>query len=597
MAWWVASTVSGILLAGLAVLLWVRRPPAPLWPHVFVCQLLGLLWVGGDLWASAAPSLPHKHVALALLFSGSLFLVPAWWATLRRYVAAQGLGRAWLESRWAEIPLAWAVASWLVVITNPWHGWVLTPVLGARNQYHAGMGIIAYPGYALMLGNAGLCVWAAVRHPRARGRRRMAVLAGATLGPLLVHLVHLLMPELGPRLDPTAIGLGVSGAVILYGISRERLFHLLPAAIPEILRRTPTGVVLLDRSGRLRNWNPAAARLLEGIPFEPDAPWLELLCERTGGAGLAAARAAEPSAVAPVLLRQPTRDGDRWLRLRVDPIASRRGRVKAMVVLVEDVTELREAELRQRRLEDEIDRLAKLESLKLTAGGLAHDLNNLLTVIRGNVDLALGAVSDGATLRECLEEIREAAARVGELSRQLQASARGTGSVRVLARRAAAEAVRPPAGARPVALPGEPGGSRKAEAAWGHGKILVVDDEPGICRVARAILEGAGFEVLCATGGAEAVAVFRRHARDIRLVLLDLHMPGMGGLEALQLILEVDPDVRVLCMSGHLEARSGDVIRAGAPPLLRKPYAAAELLAKVGEVLEPRAAARPRRSP
>ena len=61
------------------------------------------------------------------------------------------------------------------------------------------------------------------------------------------------------------------------------------------------------------------------------------------------------------------------------------------------------------------------------------------------------------------------------------------------------------------------------------GKILIVDDEPQIRRVVRVILTGAGYEVVDARSGEAALLKFREFLPD--LVLLDLNMPGMGGLE------------------------------------------------------------------
>ena len=76
MPFWLISAASALLLAGLAVLMWFRRPPAPLWPIAFACQIFALLWVVGDLWASHAGSLGQKQIALAILFTGSLFAHP-----------------------------------------------------------------------------------------------------------------------------------------------------------------------------------------------------------------------------------------------------------------------------------------------------------------------------------------------------------------------------------------------------------------------------------------------------------------------------------------------------------------------------------------
>lgn len=82
------------------------------------------------------------------------------------------------------------------------------------------------------------------------------------------------------------------------------------------------------------------------------------------------------------------------------------------------------AEAEKERLQSQLDQATKLESIGRLAGGVAHDFNNMLQTILSNVDLAMGEVRDGISLRENLMEIRTAAARATDLTRQLLAYAR-----------------------------------------------------------------------------------------------------------------------------------------------------------------------------
>jgi PAS domain S-box-containing protein len=111
------------------------------------------------------------------------------------------------------------------------------------------------------------------------------------------------------------------------------------------------------------------------------------------------------------------------------------------------------------------------------------------------------------------------------------------------------------------------------------GTILLVDDEEMIRQLARVVLEGAGYMVLEAEDGAEAVDVFRREAGRIDLVILDLTMPRLSGRDAFRQILEIDPAARVLFSSGY---SADDLSGAdGARGLLSKPYRPPDLLAAV----------------
>jgi len=112
------------------------------------------------------------------------------------------------------------------------------------------------------------------------------------------------------------------------------------------------------------------------------------------------------------------------------------------------------------------------------------------------------------------------------------------------------------------------------------GKILVIDDEPGIVRFLRRALESDGHTVLVATDGAEGLRANGEHVPD--LVLLDLLMPGVGGLGVLAAILAEDPGARVVVLSamGDVDTRVR-CLELGAADFLPKPFAIAELLARV----------------
>jgi len=81
------------------------------------------------------------------------------------------------------------------------------------------------------------------------------------------------------------------------------------------------------------------------------------------------------------------------------------------------------------------------------------------------------------------------------------------------------------------------------------GRVLIVDDEPGVLHVASRMLENMGLTVATASNGHEAVALFEKDC-DFDWVLLDVTMPGMGGLECLQKLRDIRPDIYVAMASG-----------------------------------------------
>ena len=103
--------------------------------------------------------------------------------------------------------------------------------------------------------------------------------------------------------------------------------------------------------------------------------------------------------------------------------------------------------------------------------------------------------------------------------------------------------------------------------------VLAVDDESTVLALARDVLEMHGYNVLTARNGEEAVRLFREHHATVALVLLDLTMPVMGGVECFRRMKEIDSQVRVVISSGFSsESTAAEVLREGALDYLQKPY-------------------------
>src|SRR3990172_1414945 len=114
-------------------------------------------------------------------------------------------------------------------------------------------------------------------------------------------------------------------------------------------------------------------------------------------------------------------------------------------------------------------------------------------------------------------------------------------------------------------------------------KILIVDDEPDIVRLVRAYLERAGFAVVTAGEGGEALAVFR-HERP-NLVVLDLNLPGMDGLDVCR-GMRRDSDVPIIMLTARLEETDRLIgLELGADDYVVKPFSPREIVARVRAVL------------
>ena len=125
--------------------------------------------------------------------------------------------------------------------------------------------------------------------------------------------------------------------------------------------------------------------------------------------------------------------------------------------------------------------------------------------------------------------------------------------------------------------------------ARGHGKILLVDDEPMVLTLERRILVRLGYEVSCASGGPEALAQLRAEPGRFDLVITDQTMPQMSGLALLAIIQRENPGMPVIICSGYSHNLDHESARrAGATALLPKPFEVAELSAAISDAFASR---------
>ncbi len=115
--------------------------------------------------------------------------------------------------------------------------------------------------------------------------------------------------------------------------------------------------------------------------------------------------------------------------------------------------------------------------------------------------------------------------------------------------------------------------------------VLVADDEPLVRDLARAVLERAGYRVLTAGDGEEALAAFRAGG-DIDLLLLDYTMPGLTGLQVMEALRQEGATVPIVLSSGYaLEGQVQQFLAAGASAFMPKPYRPQDLVQTVRRVL------------
>lgn len=117
--------------------------------------------------------------------------------------------------------------------------------------------------------------------------------------------------------------------------------------------------------------------------------------------------------------------------------------------------------------------------------------------------------------------------------------------------------------------------------------VLVIDDDELVRETLRTALEGAGYRVVMAPEGEEGVALFHTAPTDV--VLCDIFMPGMEGIETIRMLRRWNPEVKIVAISGG--GKRGELAyldiaqKLGADRALAKPFAVSEMLATIRELV------------
>jgi len=126
-----------------------------------------------------------------------------------------------------------------------------------------------------------------------------------------------------------------------------------------------------------------------------------------------------------------------------------------------------------------------------------------------------------------------------------------------------------------------------SDVPGGTETILIAEDEEVLRMMLLDILESHGYKVNLAEDGLEAVEIYRKHRGEIDLVLTDVGLPKITGIEEFERLREINPHVKVLFSSGYFEPDlKSEMYKAGAKGFIQKPYKPDDVLRKIREVLD-----------
>ncbi len=114
-------------------------------------------------------------------------------------------------------------------------------------------------------------------------------------------------------------------------------------------------------------------------------------------------------------------------------------------------------------------------------------------------------------------------------------------------------------------------------------RILIVEDDEAVLETVELML-GKDYEIMKATDGWEAVKLYKVFNPDI--VLMDIVMPRMDGVEATREILKIDPEAKIIGVTAYASRKGKELIEAGAKEIVEKPFTRSELVGTIEKYLD-----------
>jgi len=117
--------------------------------------------------------------------------------------------------------------------------------------------------------------------------------------------------------------------------------------------------------------------------------------------------------------------------------------------------------------------------------------------------------------------------------------------------------------------------------------VLVVDDEEIIREVTKELLENLNCTVILASNGDDAVAIYKKYSFEIKLVILDLVMPGIDGATTFSELKKINPEVKVLICSSYVSATTlSSLMQNGVQGVLHKPFTYLDLATSLNNLID-----------
>ncbi|MBI9082103.1 MAG: response regulator [Desulfobacterales bacterium] len=391
------SLVSALICAALAVYLFIHR-------RVSGARQLMALMIAVGQWA----------LTYALEFRSTTLAAKLFWVRLEYF------GGAWTgffvllfvlfitghedwatRTRLAVLAVVPSVTP-LLALTNDWHhlmwrqAWLEGGGPATIMVYHRGPGFWIFIGVSyLMILAASIILVRSYLMSRHLYRKQLGVILFGIAAPWLSNAIYLF--ELGPfqHLDLTPVAFTFSGLAFAWGLFRYQMLDLVPMAREAVLDAMEDAVFVLDVNDRIIDLNPAAARLTD----RPSETVMGKPMKRLPSL-FTPIESHRNNSTVPAEIELDGQGGPRIYDLRGSPLFDRHGRPGGWLAIFQDITERKRAEREQEKLRAQLQHAQKMEAIGTLAGGVAHDLNNILSGIVTYPDLILMQLPADSPLRK-----------------------------------------------------------------------------------------------------------------------------------------------------------------------------------------------------
>jgi PAS domain S-box-containing protein len=418
--------VSAILIFVVALFTYHRRRVRGAWYLTFICLAAsvwaateGLLYLGLDIKSNMLiTKLQYLGIAplppLALLFVISFFGFESWITRTR-------------------LLLLFLIATAIIILvwTNSLHNLIFTedytidsgpfPMLGLK---HGLMWWIIIVYHYFLLAMLSIVLLRQIFTSAGLHRSQAGVLMAAVTIVWMVNAVYISGNSPVPNMDISPIAFTLVAGAMAWGFFRLSLLDILPVAKAEIFRGLDDAILVLDEKDRVIDMNPAAESMFnigvteiigrEARQVFGDYPQLHELPDESKQAEICMIIAGH----------------ERVYDIHVSALSDKKGAMLGRVIALRNITERKRAEGALRESEAKLSRSKKMESLGLLAGGVAHDLNNVLSGIVSYPELILMDLPEDSKFRKPIETIKESGHRATAIVQDLLTVARGVATTK-----------------------------------------------------------------------------------------------------------------------------------------------------------------------